>query len=410
MVGYNRFILGVACVMLMLSACAAALPLDVCKERAAAGDAEALWQMGQRYEAGDDVRKDGLKAVSLYRKAAEKNHAKACARLAELYATGRVVAKDLVKAARYRAQSQGASGELAAAHAEKEQTSAKVDLIEVALDYIIGRNGKSRDAKKGVLLLYETARGNPTAQRVFVERWERGDLDAGLDTISDKEWRLVLPWFKAQFEKGRHKGGMVLGNAARKEGRYKEAVRYWMASGKAGLTKSWLLLGLFYCRDEKNGGGPKSMRSHVLAKRAFENCLMQDYSWLEPRMYLGLLCLYGDGKCIDYPRAREIFASLMKSNPDDARYLYWYGCAGRENIWRELDARWSKKRVKYLWEKYENRRLTQWESHELSRYIKDFKKCENEEAKCMQDILRAAEKGCKDAEKDYREWKKNRKR
>lgn len=401
---FSKSVLCVVGVALATIVCADRLPLGVCQKRAAAGDAEALYQLGQRYETGEGVRKDGLKAVSRYRQAAEKDHPQACARLAELYETGTIVGKDPVRAARYRARARGESGEQAAAEAKKEQERAKVDMIEVALDYIIGRNGKTQDAKKGVRLLYETAKDDPTAQRVFVERWERGNLDAGLEMIGEEEWSLIFPWFKTQYEKGRHKGGLVLGIAARKEGRYEEAVQYWTASGTAGVPRAWFLLGEFYYYDEENGGGPKSMRSDLKAKRAVENCLTQDSSWLEARVFLGNICLYGEGKAADYPRAKGIFASLMRADPDNADYLYKYARAGWQNIFRRFNARWPVRRTEYLWQQHQKNCLTGQERQEMKRYLEDLEKGAKEEAKWMKDIRRAAEKGCKEAEEVYRKW------
>lgn len=383
---------------------AATMSLSECKEKAADGDAEALWQLGQRYENGDGIRKDGLKAVSQYRKAAEKNHAKACGRLAELYATGKIVGKDPVKAARYRAQAKGDSGEMAAALAQTAQERSKVDYIEVALDYIIGRNGQQRDAKKGIQLLYKTAKDNPTAQRVFVDRWEKGDLDEGLGILDADDWNLVLPWFKAQYEKGRRKGGMVLGNEAYRNKRYDEAVRYWQASAEAGLPKSWFLLGKFYCYDEENGGGPKSMRSDIKAKKAFERCLKLDATWTDARINIGFLCVFGDEKCADYPRAMSIFSAAMRNNPNDERFPYWYGCAGRNEAWRKLNSHWKDNRVKYLWAQNDKKALTNSEYNELKRFVDEVKQCEAEEEKYMQYVLRSANKGHEPAQECYRKW------
>ena len=190
---FNKAVHAVCLVMAMsvASAMGEKLELDECKDRASAGDADAAWQLGQRYESGDGVRKDNLRAVAQYRKAAAKNHAKACARLAELYETGKIVGKDAVLAAKYKALANGESAELATALAKTSNERARVDDIEVALDYIIGRNGKQRDAKAGVRLLYQTAKDKPVAQRVFVERWEQGDLDDGLSTLDNSEWDLT---------------------------------------------------------------------------------------------------------------------------------------------------------------------------------------------------------------------------
>lgn len=406
----NKHLIVFALCGLLLNAGAVGMTLDECKKLASEGNAEALWQLGRRYENGDGVRKDGLKAVVQYRKAADMNHAKACGRLADLYETGTIVGKDPVMAARYRVQAKGDSGEIAAAVAKTEQERSEVDYIEVALDYIIGRNGKTRNAKKGVQILYKTAKDNPTAQRVFVERWEEGDLDDGLDTLDDDDWKLVLPWFEDQYKKGRRKGGLVLGNQAYRTKRYYDAVRYWQWSGVAGVPKAWFRLGKFYCYDEENGGGPKAMRSDIKAKDAFERCLKVDSSWASARINIGYLCVYGAGRCIDYPRALRIFSDAMRDEPDNEYYPYWYGTAGRNQIWDKFNARWNTKRIQYLWTQHAKKQLAPLEWDELNRYCTDVKRCDEEEKGYMAYILRLANKGYEPAKKAYQKWTEKRRR
>ena len=397
---------GVSFVVCLFATMASAMPLSECREKAAAGDAEALWQLGQRYERGDGVRKDGLRALSQYRKAAEKDHAKACGRLAELYETGKFVAKDPVKAARYRAKSRGESVEAAAALAQTAQERAKIDPIEVALDYIIGRNGIDRDAKKGIALLYAEAKDNPTAQRVFVERWEKGDLDAGLDTLDGDDWKLVLPWFKTQFDRGRRKGGLLLGNEAYRERRYSDAADYWRASGAAGLAKSWFLLGKLYCYAEKDGGGPKYMRSDIKAKKAFERCFALDSSWTDAKINVGFLCLFGEERCTDYRRAMDIFSGAMTAWPNDLRFPYWYGLAGRYETCRQFNLQWRQGRVDYLLDKNKNGTLSPSEQVELQRFADEYRKFEAAEKKYMRYVQQSADKGYEPAKTCYTEWEK----
>ena len=408
MVMYNKLNLLVVGLFMFALNSFADMPLAECKEKVASGDAEAMWQLGQRYENGDGVRKDNLKAVSQYRKAAEKNHIKACFRMAQLYETGKIVGKDPVKAARYRALANGDSGEMAAALAKTAQDQSKIDYIEIALDYIIGRNGKERNAKEGIQILYKAAKDNPTAQRVFVERWEKGDLDAGLDTIGGEDWQLVLPWFKKQFDKGKCKGGMILANDSYRNKRYDEAVKYWRASGDAGVAKSWFLLGKFYCYDEENGGGPKSMRSDIKAKNAFEKCLKLDSTWFDAKINIGYLCAFGDDKCIDYRRAMNIFSAAMKSDSKNKCYPYWYGYAGRNNVWEKLNSRWSDKRVKYLWAKNDSKTLTNAEYYELKKFVDEVKQCEKDEESYMKYVLKSANKGYAPAKEYYDAWQKKR--
>ena len=93
MAGFNKFRLTVATVVLAIGFISAAptMPLDECRRMAAEGDAEAQWQLGQRYEKGDGVRQDSMRAIAQYKKAADQGHKAACAKLASCYETGKLV-------------------------------------------------------------------------------------------------------------------------------------------------------------------------------------------------------------------------------------------------------------------------------------------------------------------------------
>lgn len=403
---FNKAVHAVCLVMAMsvASAMGEKLELDECKDRASAGDADAAWQLGQRYESGDGVRKDNLRAVAQYRKAAAKNHAKACARLAELYETGKIVGKDAVLAAKYKALANGESAELATALAKTSNERARVDDIEVALDYIIGRNGKQRDAKAGVRLLYQTAKDKPVAQRVFVERWEQGDLDDGLSTLDNSEWDLIIPWFKVQYEKGKRRGGLVLGNEAYRGKDYDAAARYWRASGEAGCPRAWYLLGNLYWCDEDNGGGPKSMRSDAKAKYAYERCVKASGKWDEAWIRLGAVCLFGDKTAVNIGKAVEIFSRLVKKYPDDKWVLYDYGLSGVYSEDDGFNSRWSKHQVEYLVAQSKNQYRSARDDADCRRMFADWKETNRRKKPYVQYIQRAASLGCEPATKFMEKW------
>lgn len=74
MVAFNRFAFGAVCVALALSSCAALLPLDVCKERAASGDVEAKY-MQDILRAAQKGYKDAEKDYREWeQERKEKNH------------------------------------------------------------------------------------------------------------------------------------------------------------------------------------------------------------------------------------------------------------------------------------------------------------------------------------------------
>ena len=403
---FNKCLILLSILFAALLPRAAELPLSECKEKAAQGDAEALYQLGVRYENGDGVTKDKLKAVVQYRKAAEKNHKAACLRLVGLYETGTIVAKDPVKAARYRAIAKEQNVDAAEKEVKTAQGRAKVDHIEVALDYIIGRNGKARNAKQGIQLLYKVAKDNPTAQRVFVERWEKGDLDEGLSTLSAEDWELVIPWFKAQYKQGKYTCGLVLGNEAYRKKEYEKAARYYSAAGEAGLAKAWLYCGNLYYVDEKDeGGAPSSMHNDAKAKSAYDKCLRLNSNYEGVELAIGYICLFSKTQsCLDYQRAFKIFRKAMKSYPNDKTYPLWCAHAITSHVWSWLDSRWPDREledVRRIRATQERRGLNYFEQNKIDRYRADTKILMEQTKLASEYALKAAQMGNKDAEKFY---------
>ena len=89
----NKKIVAVIAAVLLIpiAAWSAGYSLEECQRKASAGEAEAQWHLGQRYEMGDGIKKNNVKAIAQYKKAAERKHPKACARLAEFYEKGIIV-------------------------------------------------------------------------------------------------------------------------------------------------------------------------------------------------------------------------------------------------------------------------------------------------------------------------------
>ena len=370
------------------------LPISECKRLSSQGDAEALYQMGVRYETGDGVRKDNLRALANYRKAADKGHREACRKLADLYEAGKIVSKDPVLSAKYRAIAVGESGEVAEAKAKTESEVAQVDEIEVALDYIIGRNGKRRDAKAGIRLLYAAAKDKPVARRVFVQRWEKGDLDAGLETIGAEEWDMIVPWFKEQFDSGRHlMGGLILGNEARRKKDYQSAIAYYKTAGQAGLAKAWFYLGKLYDPgvDEEDGGGLRSVQSEPGAINAYENCLKLEPNYELASHRLGLIYLFGKSSH-NYKKALSIFEKLLKKRPNEMWYLYDYGTAGVLMEEEAFDKKWPN--VKAMLSRYDSGSATYRDERNLNRAAEDWRNVKSRCVKYINSIRKAANMGC----------------
>ena len=293
MVECNKIPAGVLASMLMAMAVVRAAGYDLyeCQSKAAEGNAEAQWQLGQRYENGDGVKKNAVRALVQYKKAAEQRHHQACKRLAELYEKGALVKRDLALAAKYKAWAEGGDGEQAEAEARASSEKANVDEIDTALDYILGRNGRPKDPKTGIRILYQSAKDKPVAQRVFVARWCKGDLDGSLDMLSAEEWDKIIPWFKNAWDSGIKDAGQILGLDAYSAKDYSKALHYWQESNKA---KCWLFVGRFYdtLSEEGKGGGPSSMRDETKARKAYERCLRLERDYDEAKFNLGLIYLF----------------------------------------------------------------------------------------------------------------------
>ncbi len=305
------------------------MELEECRRLATQGDAEAQWQLGKRYETGDGVKRNPMGAIAQYRKAADQGHREACAKLASYYETGTLVGKNPALAAKYRAMANGDDPEVAIADAKARARAKRYDEVEVAIDYIIGRNGKEKDPKTGIRLLYSAAKDNPDAQRVFCEAWDAGDIN--VTELDDHELELLIPWFRNAFNDGMRTCGHVLGIVAYDHKNWQAAIQYWTAAGNAGVGRSWYFLGSLLSNwGDKNFRGPKNLQNEQRAKSAFEKASKSNWTEKDDALFsLGLICLFGDDdKCHDYHRAYEIFAYFLKKHPEERAILFDYGWAG----------------------------------------------------------------------------------
>ena len=392
---------------------AANYSLEECRQKASEGSAEAQWQLGQRYELGDGVKKNNMRAIAQYKKAAEQKHKKACAKLADLYESGKFVKKDPVLAAKYKAWADGDNGELAAAQVRNTVEKNKEDEIETALDYILGRNGKPKDPKTGIRILYQSAKDKPIAQRVFVDRWSKGDLDGALEVLSDEEWEKILPWYKNAWEGGNKRTGLVLGNDAYARRQYSSALAYWQGSG---LAKCWYLVGRFYATwsEEGKGGGPSNMRDETKARKAYERCLRIDKTWDDAKFDLGCLYLFAkNSENENLLEAKKIFSYFLKKDSNNQWYNYDYGLSGYWHQRSQFNKKWPKGRIDFLlsWGKrYENASIPEYERRTLQEYnrmIDDWKSMTRAQEEFVPYIRKAANMGCKPAIKFMDDYNKD---
>lgn len=393
-------------VLLLCSNCiygADKLSFEKCQQLARTGDVEAVWQLGCRYENGDGVRKNTVKALTYYKRAAEKKHKKACAKMAAFYEKGLYVNKDIALAAKYRAWAQGDDGLVEIAKAETEIELNQIDKIELALNYILGCNGAEMNVSKGIRILYEAGKSDPAARKVFVKRWENGDLDGALMELSDEEWDLLIPWFREAYDSGHKYVGQILGYEAYSKCRYREAARYWKAAGNVGSVKSLVWLAKLYQegRSLQDGGGLKSMQSDKMAKEALEKAVEINPNHEEAAFLLAYICMYSkNDKCIDYGRARDIFKVFYENNPNDKWNCWNYGYAGLMKVCSVSieNMRQAKRDLDY------HSYAPSVREQKYRRYVEQREKCINAAATWIPVIRRAAELDCEPAILFLQDW------
>lgn len=388
------------------------MPLEECREKAAAGDAEAQYQLGQRYEEGRGLSRNGIRAVIQYKKAAEQKHRKACKRLSELHSRGEFVKKDSAIAAKYRALASGDNAEIAIAKASEEESKSTdtVDDIEVALDWILGRNGKRKDPKIGIRMLCDAAKDRPIAKGVFIKRWMKGDLDDALEVLTDEEWTLIESWFEEAFRLGGSwkKCGLILGNKAFRNKHYTAAISFYQAAGRVGVPKAWYFLGCLYWTgsNKEKWGTPDHVKSDRNAMDAFIQTLKINPRHVDAKWNLGLIYLFSDDKqCRNYKKAHDIFSELYRNGGANNKWiLYDYGLSGLL-ITEEMISNVLKEYGRIKDPHYYARgridydvvvRRTQRTKSELEAKHKSLLK---EEKRYLQYIKQAADMGCEPAQK-----------
>ena len=401
---FNRGVCLIAATVVAVAVQAAEFSLEECHSKAAAGNAEAQWQLGQRYENGQGVRKSAIRAIAQYKKAAEQKHRRACERLSKFYADGIIVGKDAVLAAKYRAMATGEDVSVAAKEAAATEKATNEDEIETALDYILGRKGHKRDAKAGIRILYAAAKDKPVAQRVFVDRWSKGDLDGALDQLSDEEWKDLIPWYEDAWTSGNKRAGLILGNDAYYRKRYSLALSYWEESG---LAKCWYFVGRFYdsWSEEGKGGGPKHMKDETKARKAYEKCLRLDKTWDDARFNLGLIYLFAKKDSnVNFQEALNIFAYFIKKIPDDKWTNYNYGLAGYCNVKERFGKSYD------VYKRKVHKNIYGEDQDYNSNYTKskmqaEFNQAKSEIKRYVSHIRKAASMGCEPAKKFMQEYK-----
>ena len=329
--------------------------LAECQQKAQAGDAEALWQLTCRYRDGNGVVKNVRKAVSHCRMAAEKGHKQACLYLSELYSKGKFVKKDLEQAASWREKAEaiqdGDSGEKPSSpQTESDEvdvdnntasTSSRdvEDVVEVALDYLYGRQLHEKNVPLGTALLYNEAKGgNKSAQRVFVQALARGSLNLDDESI---EFEFVEAWVENAAREGLAAAFLLKGNLARSNARYAEAIKFWKTAWQKGEMRASRSLALIYDRFEAKDDQKEALAPFHSDKEAifyYEKAL--EYYKNEVFLMFRLAILKfttKNEKIRNQEEAEKLLKQCYEQEPRNATISNFYGKIAHMNACADLE-------------------------------------------------------------------------
>lgn len=302
------------------------LSLQECEELSKKGVSEAQWQLGRRYELGNGITPDVFKAIALYKKAANQNHPKACERLAQFYESGTYVKKDLVLAAKYFAIAKNLDVNEEILKAQK-LTQKNEDQIEKSLDYIIGRNGKTKDIKTGIRMLFFSAKENITARELLVKYCCKNEnFDTVFEYFDETEREILIIYLYESWEKGYKNSGIILGINEYNKKDYQRAIYFWENSN---TPEGWYLIGSFYNPQIESNYTEKKYKNENLAIKAYKKSLALNRNYEKAQLALGFLYLLADNsKNIDYENALDIFKFLSNKYPENNELMFLYGYTG----------------------------------------------------------------------------------
>ncbi len=247
------------------------------------------------------------------------------------------------------------------------------DDVKLAVDYLLGRNGRTKDVRTGMRLLVAAAERKPIAKRVFVRQWLSGNLDGKMDAITAEEWAAILDWFKEAFDEGEKKAGFLLGriefskagdmNRADRvrAAHYVSAAKYWRAAGCAGCAESWYRLGNLVAielpkppfddpktdAEKRQNWQWRAEMSPLLnlkltdrdAQYAYEQALKLSPDHAEAKYELAHLRLFSsDKKVADAKAAHRTFVEFYAKDRTDMWNVWYYGLSGYCVLEEKMDS------------------------------------------------------------------------
>ncbi|MBQ2620747.1 MAG: SEL1-like repeat protein [Thermoguttaceae bacterium] len=236
------------------------------KARGKAGDAEAIFELAKKYFNGDGVPEDKVKAVKLYRKAAEQGNAESQFKLGVCYMSGEGVPQDKSEAVKWYRKA-----------AEQDFPKAQFCL---GLCYMIG-NGVSQDKIEGI------------------------------------------NWYSKAAEQGYIPAQITLGNCyfygINTQQNFAEAVKWYRKPAEQGNAAAQYHLGLCY---EKGNGAPEDKSEAV---KWYRKSAEQGYSFAQYK--LGICYYHGNDVPEDISESAKWFRKAAEQGHSDAQFilgLYYY--------------------------------------------------------------------------------------
>jgi TPR repeat protein len=307
-------------------------PHDFAKlqQRAAAGNPDAMADLGLRFESGDGIKQDPVEATRWYRLASQKGLARGQCYLAVMLASGTGVAKDPVEAARWfrlSAEQGWSEAQYRLGWAYEAGEGVAKDLPAAARWYRKAAESGHASAMTCIGLFLETGQGVPKDVAEAVA-WYRKAADAGeangqcnlgwmyeSGTGIAKDARLAVFWYRKSADQGLARGQKCLGimlreglGVARDDA---EAARWLRLAADQGLPAAQVALGGLY------GDGRGVPRDDAQMVAWFLKAA--DGGDASAQAEMGWACEHGNGIGRDLAKARQWYRKAAAQGNADGK-------------------------------------------------------------------------------------------
>ena len=259
---------------------------------AAKGDADAQYDLGERYSKGNGVPLDQEKAVAWYRRAADQGLAKAQAGLGRCYAKGEGVAKDYSQAVAWFRKA-------------AEQGDAK------------GQNGLGLSFARGQGVAQDYTEAVKWFRKAAEQEYAAGQDNLGVSFAQGhgvpQDYAEAVTWYRKAAEQGYTNaqcnlgGCYALGHGVSKD--YAEAVKWVRKAAEQGDARGQNLLGLCYAK------GQSVAQDYTEAVRWFRKAAEQGYA----KGQVSLAVSYATGKGVPQDQTEAAHWYRKAADQGDAK-------------------------------------------------------------------------------------------